>query len=77
MTIKSESEIPIVSAQPVIPSSSLEQQEAGMVEAPTAGAQRTLSMVAPSDMQGGYEFYADAGDGKSYKVRVVSTKKEY
>ena len=39
--------------------------------APTQTTQTTLSVVAPTDMVGGYEFFADAGDGQSYKVRVV------
>jgi hypothetical protein len=32
----------------------------------------TITIVAPTDMPGGYEFLADAGNGTSYKVRVVS-----
>jgi hypothetical protein len=32
----------------------------------------TITIVAPTDMPGGYEFLADAGNGASYKVRVVS-----
>jgi hypothetical protein len=31
----------------------------------------SISIMAPSDMPGGYEFFADAGNGSSYKVRVV------
>jgi hypothetical protein len=31
----------------------------------------SISVMAPSDMPGGYEFFADAGNGNSYKVRVV------
>ena len=42
-----------------------------LVSAHLAPTQTTLSVVAPTDMVGGYEFFADAGDGQSYKVRVV------
>jgi hypothetical protein len=31
----------------------------------------TITVVAPSDMPGGYEFYAEGGNGTSCKVRVV------
>ena len=31
----------------------------------------TLEVTAPSDMAGGYEFMAKAGDGSQYTVRVV------
>jgi hypothetical protein len=34
----------------------------------------SISVMAPSDMPGGYEFFADAGNGSSYKVRVVRTE---
>jgi hypothetical protein len=40
----------------------------------TAGS---ISIMAPSDMPGGYEFFADAGNGSSYKVRVVRKQKKY
>jgi hypothetical protein len=32
----------------------------------------SISILAPMNMPGGYEFFADAGNGSSYKVRVVS-----
>jgi hypothetical protein len=31
----------------------------------------SISILAPMNMPGGYEFFADAGNGSSYKVRVV------
>jgi hypothetical protein len=34
----------------------------------------SISIMAPSHMPGGYEFFADAGNGSSYKVRVVRTE---
>jgi Cys-rich protein (TIGR01571 family) len=34
------------------------------------GAVQTIQVVAPSDMNGGFEFFVDAGDNMSYKVRV-------
>jgi hypothetical protein len=37
-------------------------------------AAASISVMAPSDMPGGYEFLADAGNGNSYKVRVVRKK---
>jgi hypothetical protein len=36
----------------------------------------SISIMAPSDMPGGYEFFADAGNGSSYKVRVVRKQKK-
>jgi hypothetical protein len=30
----------------------------------------TLQVVAPSNMEGGYEFFVNAGNHKAYKVRV-------
>jgi hypothetical protein len=46
---------------------SMKEQE--QMAALTGGA--SISVMAPSDMPGGYEFFADAGNGNSYKVRVV------
>jgi hypothetical protein len=40
----------------------------------TGMAAGSSSVMAPSDMPGGYEFFADAGNGSSYKVRVVRTE---
>jgi hypothetical protein len=40
----------------------------------TAANAGSISVMAPSDMPGGYEFFADAGNGSSYKVRVVRTE---
>jgi hypothetical protein len=37
----------------------------------------SISVMAPSDMPGGYEFFADAGNGNSYKVRVVRKKQRF
>jgi hypothetical protein len=34
----------------------------------------SISILAPMNMPGGYEFFADAGNGSSYKVRVVSLR---
>jgi hypothetical protein len=46
-------------------------EEIAMIGAAAAGS---ISVMAPSDMPGGYEFFADAGNGNSYKVRVVRTE---
>jgi hypothetical protein len=51
---------------PIIMASMKEQEQ---MAALTGGA--SISVMAPSDMPGGYEFFADAGNGSSYKVRVV------
>jgi hypothetical protein len=43
----------------------------------TGMAAGSISVMAPSDMPDGYEFFADAGNGNSYKVRVVRKKQRF